>query len=93
MNHEGLTPNLYLLLTFSMKIPHAGPFKKGRIIDLLYEAARRLDMLDEGTGKTHTFGLGTAPPLKPLHFNLLTAKFPPRKTKVAFNPSIFHICY
>lgn len=28
-----------------------GPFKKGRIIDLSYEAARRLDMIHEGTAR------------------------------------------
>lgn len=34
-----------------VRINDRGPFKKGRIIDLSYEAARRLDMIDEGTAR------------------------------------------
>jgi len=34
-----------------VRINDRGPFKKGRIIDLSLEAARRLDMISEGTAK------------------------------------------
>jgi len=34
-----------------VKINDRGPFKKGRIIDLSYEAARQLDMIGEGTAQ------------------------------------------
>lgn len=34
-----------------VRINDRGPFTKGRIIDLSFEAARRLDMLSEGTAR------------------------------------------
>ncbi len=34
-----------------VRINDRGPFAKGRIIDLSFEAARRLDMISEGTGR------------------------------------------
>ena len=37
--------------TVIVKINDRGPFKKKRIIDLSYEAAKQLDMIGEGTAK------------------------------------------
>ncbi|GAB7024683.1 septal ring lytic transglycosylase RlpA family protein [Salidesulfovibrio brasiliensis] len=38
-----------------------GPFVKGRLIDLSYGAARRLDIVDQGTAKVRIKAIGTAP--------------------------------
>ena len=34
-----------------VRVNDRGPFTKGRIIDLSFEAARRLDMISEGTAR------------------------------------------
>ena len=37
--------------TVDVRINDRGPFKRGRIIDLSYEAARRLDFINNGLAK------------------------------------------
>jgi rare lipoprotein A len=48
----------------TVKVNDRGPFVEGRILDLSYEAARRLDMLEVGlaTVRIETLGTGEAPP-------------------------------
>jgi rare lipoprotein A len=47
-----------------VRVNDRGPFKKGRIIDLSYVAAAKLDMIRDGTATVEvvTVGPGAAPP-------------------------------
>lgn len=42
----------------TLRINDRGPFKKGRIIDVSYEAARRLNFIRKGTAKVRVDAIG-----------------------------------
>jgi rare lipoprotein A len=44
--------------TVTLRINDRGPFKKGRIIDVSYEAAKRLDFIRQGTAKVRVGAIG-----------------------------------
>lgn len=45
--------NLINRKTIIVRVNDRGPFKKGRIIDLSYAAAKKLDIIEKGTAKVH----------------------------------------
>ena len=45
--------NLINKKTIIVRVNDRGPFKKGRIIDLSYAAAKKLDIIEKGTTKVY----------------------------------------
>jgi rare lipoprotein A len=50
--------------SITVRVNDRGPFKDGRIIDLSYSAAEKLDMLRDGTTFVEVRALSGAPPIK-----------------------------
>jgi len=69
--------------SIDVRINDRGPFVRGRIIDLSYSAAKRIDMVGAGTARVEIFALGAAASGEP------SSKRPPAFVPVDYNKGNF----